>query len=125
MSHKHTSHTLLFSHRQPRDFVQTKKLYEGKIAAVVQGYHAASGRPLALKVYNRARLDTMERFQVRNKMCDRMCQKCEGNVGRVSELWACTTHVKRVTDGRMCERTMEAPGTQGIQPDTMEGFQVV
>jgi hypothetical protein len=31
---------------------------------VVQGYHAASGRPLALKVYNRARLDTMERFQV-------------------------------------------------------------
>jgi len=51
-------------HRQPRDFIQTKKLYEGKIAAVVQGYHAASGRPLALKVYNRARLDTMERFQV-------------------------------------------------------------
>ena len=53
--------------RQPRDFIQTKKLYEGKIAAVVQGYHAASGRPLALKVYNRARLDTMERFQVRKR----------------------------------------------------------
>jgi hypothetical protein len=34
---------------------------------VVQGYHAASGRPLALKVYNRARLDTMERFQVRRR----------------------------------------------------------
>jgi hypothetical protein len=54
----------LLAHRQPRDFIQTQKLYEGKIAAVVQGYHAASGRPLALKVYNRARLDTMERFQV-------------------------------------------------------------
>ena len=60
--------TCISSHRQPRDFIQTKKLYEGKIAAVVQGYHAASGRPLALKVYNRARLDTMERFQVREKV---------------------------------------------------------
>jgi hypothetical protein len=52
-------------HRQPKDFVQTHKLYEGKIAAVLQGYHAHSGRPLALKVYTRARLDVMERFQVR------------------------------------------------------------
>jgi hypothetical protein len=44
--------------------VQTHKLYEGKIAVVLQGYHAQSGRPLALKVYTRARLDVMERFQV-------------------------------------------------------------
>jgi hypothetical protein len=50
--------------RQPKDFVQTHKLYEGKIAVVLQGYHAQSGRPLALKVYTRARLDIMERFQV-------------------------------------------------------------
>jgi hypothetical protein len=49
---------------QPKDFVQTAKLYEGKIAVVLQGYHAQSGRPLALKVYTRARLDVMERFQV-------------------------------------------------------------
>lgn len=48
--------------------MQTHKLYEGKIAAVLQGYQAGSGRPLALKVYTRQRLDVMERFQVGVKM---------------------------------------------------------
>jgi hypothetical protein len=50
--------------RQPSHFVTTRRLYDGKIAKVFQGHHATSGRPLALKVYSRARLDTMERFQV-------------------------------------------------------------
>ncbi|KAF8066363.1 hypothetical protein HT031_002687 [Scenedesmus sp. PABB004] len=49
---------------QPSLFARARVVYEGRVALVAAGAHAPSGRPLALKVYTRAALGVMERFQL-------------------------------------------------------------
>eukprot|EP00775_Hariotina_reticulata_P011520 gene11520-11663_t len=78
--------------RQPAQFVTTRRLYDGKIAKVLQGHHATSGRPLALKIYSRSRLDTMERFQLAREVCLHM-RSCHPHIASLYAAYKDSGHI--------------------------------